>query len=115
MLLTDRQRACGIMPLEGDGGVGALLILIAVAFIFIEEERAVGTRIDTDLKLIPCLLTYILHLGGEGQDAASTYKHRHKVEWSWDGDALSTLVLLISPEIIPCSTFRQVFGGSLWG
>ena len=76
MLRPDGQGMGGIMPLEGDGGVGTFLILIAVAFIFIEEERAVGTRIDTDLKLIPRLLAYILHLGGEGQDAASTYKHR---------------------------------------
>ena len=64
LLRPEGQGAGGVIPLEENRGIGAFLISVAVALVLVKQERAVGTRIDTDLELIPSLLSDILHLWG---------------------------------------------------
>ena len=115
LTLADGQLLLAVVPLESDGGVGTLLVVVVVAFVLIEREATIGTRIDAHLEVIPSLLANILHLRTEGKDAACTYEHRHAVECGLEGHVLSTLVLLVGPEVIPGSTLWQVLCGGLRG
>jgi NCAIR mutase (PurE)-related protein len=46
---ANRQRARGIVPADGDEGMRALLIAVAVALVFIEVETAVGSGVEAQL------------------------------------------------------------------
>ena len=77
---TDGEGTAAVVPPECNSGIIALLIVVVVAIVLIKGEGTVGTGIDTNLEVVPCLLTNVLHLRPEGQDAAGTYEHRHTVE-----------------------------------
>ena len=104
-----------VVPLEGNRAVCTFLVVIVVALVFVEHKTAVSTRIDAQFEVVPRLLTHILHLRTQGQNATGTHEHRHAVERRLKGDIPSALVCLVGPEIIPRSTLRQVLHGSLRG
>ena len=45
-----------LVPSERDFAKLSLLVVIVVAFVFVENELSVSTWIDTDFEVVPCLL-----------------------------------------------------------
>ena len=50
---ADVEGACALGPGEDDIGVVSLLIVVVVALILIEAERAVGAGVEADLEVVP--------------------------------------------------------------
>ena len=70
MTLVDGEDACLVVPLEGDGRVDALLVVVVVAFILVEGKLGIGTGVYNDVEIVPCLLGSVLYVGAEGNDTA---------------------------------------------
>src|SRR5580658_10292692 len=90
-----------IVPMERDGCMRALLVAVAVVLVLIEREIAIGAGIDAELDRIRWLFGCPLHLWAHGDDGAGTDKEWKLVEWSVGLYALTALLLLASPEVVP--------------
>ena len=62
-----------VVPMEADGGISSLFVVVVVIFVLVEGECAVGTRIDAYLQIVPILFGGILYFGTERQDTAGFY------------------------------------------
>jgi len=68
LALADDEGAGAVVPSERDGGVQALFVAIAVAFVFVEGEGAVGTGIDAQFDGVGGFFVGVLEVGAEGDD-----------------------------------------------
>ena len=113
LAVANGQRVRTVVPMERDGGIDAVLVVVAVSLVLVEREVAVGTRIEPDLQIVPCLLTHILHLRTKGQNAAGTHEHRHSRERGLKRHMLSASIRFARPEVIPHGTLGQILGDAL--
>ena len=74
LAVANGQRVGGVIPMDGNGGVGALFVVVVVVLVFIEDEVAVRAREDSkfDGSLLDFALQYST-LGPRGRmDPART-------------------------------------------
>ena len=76
----DAQGSSCFIPHKLDFREFTLFVVIVVALILIERKRSIGTRIDTDFKLIPRLLRTVLYIRTEWQDGTCLDEYRHDVD-----------------------------------
>ena len=68
LAVADGQGLLRIVPMERDGGVHALLVVVAVVLVFVQNEVSVGSAIDAQLNRIRRLLSGPLDVGAHGDD-----------------------------------------------
>src|ERR1700757_3352994 len=79
----------------------ALLVLIAVACIFIEVEFAIGPAVDAKLEGPRGILCGVLDLRAHGKDRTCPHKQRHAIERRIRFDLLAAVERLARPEVVP--------------
>ena len=62
LTVVDGQRAGGIVPVETDGRECSLFVVVVVELVFVKGEFAIGTRVDTNVQVVPFLFRRILYL-----------------------------------------------------
>ncbi len=78
-----------------------MLVIVVVAFVFIECETAIGSGIDAYFKVIPWLFGGILYVWADGEDATGTHIERDVIECGFCFDSLSAGKLPVGFEVIP--------------
>ena len=58
---ADCQGAAAFLPTDWNGGIDAFLIVVVVAFVLVEREGGIGSRVETQFKVVPLLLPDVLH------------------------------------------------------
>ena len=53
MLLPDGEGACAVVPVDGDGGIDSLFVVVVVALVLIKGEMGVGARVNAQLEVVP--------------------------------------------------------------
>ena len=94
--------------METDLAESSFFIIVIVAFVFIEGELAVGSRIDTDFQVVPLLFGCVLHCRAEGHDGTGFHIHRHDVDGAWHIDRLPSGMQFVRPKVVPFGTLGQI-------
>src|SRR5574344_1976031 len=78
--MTEGQRSCGFVPVEGDGAVGTLFVVVTVVFIFIKGELTISARVNTDFQRFPILFSGVLYIRTPRYDTPCFNVERNKVD-----------------------------------
>src|ERR1700729_2630675 len=105
---TNGERRGVIVPAERDYGMLALLVLVAVARVFIEVETAIGAAIDAELDGPGWILRGIFDLRAHREDRAGAHEEGHVVEGRIRIAILAALARFAGPEVVPRSCGRQI-------
>ena len=57
------QCPLGIIPSHRNFSISTVFVIIVIAFILIKHKITIGTRINTNLEIVPFLLGHVLHIG----------------------------------------------------
>lgn len=69
LAISDGESLCGLIPVNGNEGIGAFLVVVIVAFVFVKVEAAIGSAIDAQLDWTGRLFVGVLDLGPRGRMA----------------------------------------------
>src|SRR5580658_7912891 len=105
--LADGQAAGGIVPLDRDGGIHALLVIVVIALVFVEREAASRAAIDAQFDGVRRLLGGIFDIGPHGHDGSRAYIQRQAVERSRRVDGSPAIDGVTGPKVVPFR-LRQV-------
>src|ERR1700674_305151 len=95
------QLGIAIVPLQLDGAVFSFLVVVVGAFVFVERECNVATRIDAQINRVRGLFGRELLLWTEGKNRPCRNEERNLIELRADFDASSTGKMLAGPEVEP--------------
>src|SRR3982074_1354562 len=90
-----------------NGGVNPVLVVVVVAFVFIQGEIPVGARIEPQFNRVR-LASSGFYLGAERNNRSSLGVDRNSFQRSFHGDALPPIYTLAGPEINPVVARRKI-------
>src|SRR5450755_273284 len=86
----------------------ALLIVITLAVVLIQRERAISAAIYPQFDGIGGFLAGVLQLRPHGDDRSGAHIEWHRFKWSCRVHRLSALQRRASPEVIPARPSRKI-------
>ena len=89
-----------------DGRIYAFFIIVAVTLVFIESERAIGSRIDFQFESVPRLFGGKLNIRTYRYYTAGSCEDRNGLDSDRIFDSLTALIFLTAIEIIPVRARR---------
>src|SRR5208282_5838212 len=95
------QRFRCFIPVEWNDRVGALLVSVTVALVFIERKGAVCAAIDADFNRIARLLVCVFDFRAKRHDGSCANEERKRLKGSIHIKLLFALNRLSGPEIVP--------------
>ena len=68
LTISDGESLCGLIPVNGNQRIGAFLVVVIVAFVFVKVEAAIGSTVDPQLDWTRRLLIGVLDFGAQGKN-----------------------------------------------
>src|SRR5947207_3224208 len=107
LAFADRQGLTFIVPMQRDGRVGALFIVVIVVLVFIEGKVSICARVDSQLHGICRLLGRPFFIRSERNDRSRPHIKWQPIEWGDRIDKAAALAPCSRPEVVP-TRFWQV-------
>ena len=108
--LTQSKGLGGIVIGDVDSGILSLLVVVVGALVLIELELTIAAGIDIERDDIGRTLIAVLHLRAKGNDATLADKDGDTLVRSIHDEALSSLNVFASIEIVPSRSLGEVDG-----
>src|SRR5580704_8200896 len=99
--VANGQRLRGVVPVQRDGRIDSFFVIVAIAFVFVEGEVAVGSAIDAQFDRVRGLFARPLLVGPERKNGARANKERNAVERRGSVEGAAAIKRSSGPEIEP--------------
>src|SRR5271169_1603011 len=107
LTFVDGECLRGVVPVNWNGGVDPILVVVAIVLVFVEGKRAIGSAIDPQLHRVGRLLGRVLQVRSHGNNRSGANIKWNLVQWSGCFDHCPAGLFLTGPEVVP-GPLRQV-------